>query len=38
MGVIVMTPASSEFVPEPVAVTPELLAQHSITADEYNAS
>ena len=30
-----MTPASSAVVPEPVAVTPELLAQHSITADEY---
>jgi phosphoribosylformylglycinamidine synthase II len=32
---IVMNPASSVSVPEPVAVTPELLAQHSITADEY---
>ena len=31
-----MTTASSAVVPEPVAVTPELLAQHSITADEYN--
>jgi len=31
-----MTNASSALVPEPVAVTPELLAQHSITADEYN--
>jgi phosphoribosylformylglycinamidine synthase len=30
-----MTPASV-VVPEPVAVTPELLAQHSITAEEYN--
>jgi len=30
-----MTPASSAVVPEPVAVTQELLAQHSITADEY---
>ena len=30
-----MTTASSALVPEPVAVTPELLAQHSITADEY---
>ncbi len=30
-----MTPASSAVVPEPVAITPELLAQHSITADEY---
>src|ERR1700752_3280802 len=32
---IVMTTASSAVVPEPVAVTPELLAQHSITAEEY---
>ncbi len=31
-----MTTASSAVVPEPVAVTPELLAQHSITAEEYN--
>ena len=31
-----MTTASSAVVPEPVAVTPELLAQHSITADEYS--
>jgi phosphoribosylformylglycinamidine synthase subunit PurL len=31
----VMTSASSAVVPEPVAVTPELLAQHSITAEEY---
>jgi len=30
-----MTTASS-VVPEPVAVTPELLAAHSITPDEYN--
>ena len=30
-----MTTASSAVVPEPVAVTPELLAAHSITADEY---
>ena len=30
-----MTPASSAVVPEPVTVTPELLAQHSITPDEY---
>ena len=30
-----MTNASSASVPEPVSVTPELLAQHSITADEY---
>jgi phosphoribosylformylglycinamidine synthase II len=35
MDLIVMTTASSASVPEPVAVTPELLAQHSITADEY---
>ena len=31
-----MTTASSAVIPEPVAVTPELLAQHSITADEYD--
>ncbi len=31
-----MTTASSAVVPEPVSVTPELLAQHSITQDEYN--
>ena len=31
-----MTTASSAVVPEPVSVTPELLAQHSITADEYD--
>ena len=36
MEAIVMTTASSAVVPEPVAVTPELLAQHSITPDEYN--
>jgi len=30
-----MTNATSPIVPEPVAVTPELLAQHSITAEEY---
>jgi phosphoribosylformylglycinamidine synthase subunit PurL len=30
-----MTPAPSAVVPEPIAVTPELLAQHSITAEEY---
>jgi phosphoribosylformylglycinamidine synthase subunit PurL len=30
-----MTTAPSAVVPEPVAVTPELLAAHSITADEY---
>ena len=31
-----MNPASSAVVPSPVAVTPQLLAQHSITAEEYN--
>ncbi len=31
-----MTPEPSPVAPEPVAVTPELLAQHSITSDEYN--
>ncbi len=31
-----MTSASSAVVPEPVQVTPELLAQHSITPDEYD--
>jgi phosphoribosylformylglycinamidine synthase len=31
-----MTTAYSAVVPEPVSVTPELLAQHSITQDEYN--
>jgi phosphoribosylformylglycinamidine synthase len=36
MKAIVMTTASSAVVPEPVEVTPALLAQHSITADEYN--
>jgi phosphoribosylformylglycinamidine synthase II len=30
-----MTSSSSSAVPEPVAVTPQLLAQHSITAGEY---
>ena len=30
-----MTSASSAVVPEPVQVTPQLLAQHSITAEEY---
>jgi hypothetical protein len=34
MEAIVMTIASSAIVPEPAAITPELLAQHSITADE----
>jgi len=36
MKSIVMTTASSAVVPEPTAVTPELLAQHSITPDEYD--
>jgi phosphoribosylformylglycinamidine synthase subunit PurL len=36
MEAIVMTNASSAVVPEPVSVTPELLSQHSITADEYD--
>src|ERR1700739_536287 len=35
MELIVMTSASSAVVPEPVVVTPELLAQHSITPEEY---
>ncbi|MEO6965786.1 MAG: phosphoribosylformylglycinamidine synthase subunit PurL [Acidobacteriaceae bacterium] len=30
-----MIPASSSVVPEPAVITPELLAQHGITADEY---
>jgi phosphoribosylformylglycinamidine synthase II len=32
----VMTTASSTILPEPASVTPELLAQHSITTDEYS--
>jgi phosphoribosylformylglycinamidine synthase len=36
MKAIVMTPASSAVVPEPVTVTPELLKQHSITPEEYD--
>jgi phosphoribosylformylglycinamidine synthase subunit PurL len=36
MKATVMTTASSALVPEPVAVTPELLRQHSITPDEYD--
>jgi len=36
MNSTVMTTASSALVPEPVAVTPELLALHSITPDEYD--
>src|SRR3569833_2015320 len=35
MEAIVMTTASSAVVPDPVVVTPELLAQHSITPEEY---
>src|SRR3569832_2342641 len=35
MEAIVMTTASSAVVPDPVVVTPELLAQHSITGQEY---
>jgi len=31
-----MTNLSSALVPEPVSITPELLAQHSITPDEYS--
>jgi phosphoribosylformylglycinamidine synthase subunit PurL len=31
-----MTPASSAAVPEPIQVTPELLAQHNITPEEYD--
>ncbi|MGA3082336.1 MAG: phosphoribosylformylglycinamidine synthase subunit PurL, partial [Terracidiphilus sp.] len=31
-----MNPAASLVLPDPVSVTPELLAQHSITADEYS--
>jgi len=35
MEATVMTTASSAVVPEPITITPQLLAQHSITADEY---
>jgi phosphoribosylformylglycinamidine synthase len=35
MEATVMNPASFGVDPSPVAVTPQLLAQHSITADEY---
>jgi phosphoribosylformylglycinamidine synthase len=35
MEATVMNPASPGVDPSPVAVTPQLLAQHSITADEY---
>ncbi|MGA2350108.1 MAG: phosphoribosylformylglycinamidine synthase subunit PurL [Terracidiphilus sp.] len=31
-----MTTASSQVLPEPTSITPELLAQHSITPDEYS--
>jgi phosphoribosylformylglycinamidine synthase II len=36
MKATVMTTASSAVVPSPVAVTPQLLSQHSITAEEYD--
>ena len=36
MNATVMTTAPSVVVPEPVAVTPQLLASHSITEDEYS--
>jgi phosphoribosylformylglycinamidine synthase II len=36
MEAIVMTTVPSAVVPDPVAVTPQLLTQHSITADEYD--
>jgi phosphoribosylformylglycinamidine synthase len=36
MEATVMTTASSTVVPEPVEITPALLARHSITADEYS--
>jgi phosphoribosylformylglycinamidine synthase II len=36
MEATVMTTASSTAVPSPVAVTPQLLATHSITEEEYN--
>jgi phosphoribosylformylglycinamidine synthase len=36
MEATVMNPASSALVPSPVAVTSQLLAQHSITAEEYD--
>ncbi len=35
MKVIAMTTAPSASAPEPATVTPEVLAQHSITSDEY---
>src|SRR5665213_2693098 len=36
MELTAMTTAFSAVVPDPVSITPQLLAQHSITADEYN--
>jgi phosphoribosylformylglycinamidine synthase len=36
MKAIVMTTDSSQTLPEPTSITLELLAQHSITADEYS--
>jgi phosphoribosylformylglycinamidine synthase len=36
MELTVMNPASFAAVPSPVAVTPQLLSAHSITADEYD--
>ena len=36
MEATVMTTAPSAVVPEPASVTPQLLAAHSITADEYD--
>jgi phosphoribosylformylglycinamidine synthase subunit PurL len=36
MKATVMNPVPSAVVPSPVVVTPQLLAQHSITADEYD--
>jgi phosphoribosylformylglycinamidine synthase len=36
MEASVMNPVPSAVVPSPVAVTPQLLAQHSITAEEYD--
>jgi phosphoribosylformylglycinamidine synthase subunit PurL len=36
MKATLMNPASSAIAPSPVEVTPQLLAQHSITADEYD--
>src|SRR5580658_4537203 len=36
MKATLMNPASSAIAPSPVEVTPQLLAQHSITAEEYD--